>query len=84
MRIENGEKVLYSANAGDARAVHVPASTGQPKRLTYDHKASDLQEQKRCQELGAFFYNFRLDGTLAVTRSMGDFGYKAMTCEPYV
>ena len=28
--------------------------------------------------------NYRLDGTLAVTRSMGDFGYNGMTCEPYV
>ncbi|PVG01298.1 protein serine/threonine phosphatase 2C [Serendipita vermifera] len=73
----NGKKlrrVLYAANAGDARAVL--CRNGQALRLTYDHKGSDAQESKRITDAGGFVMNNRVNGVLAVTRSLGDSAMK--------
>ncbi|KAK0534229.1 mgpp2cl-1, protein phosphatase 2C-like protein 1 [Tilletia horrida] len=67
-------RVLYTANAGDARAVLCRA--GKAVRLTYDHKGSDPQETKRIQDAGGFVMNNRVNGVLAVTRSLGDSSMK--------
>lgn len=84
-------RVLYTANAGDARAVLARHGTG--VRLTYDHKGNDKQEVRRIQEAGGFVLNNRVNGTslppcasviladyllgvLAVTRSLGDSAMK--------
>lgn len=67
-------RVLYTANAGDARAV-LSRPTG-AVRLTYDHKGSDMQEARRVVESGAFVMNGRVNGVLAVTRSFGDVAMK--------
>ncbi|RUP06343.1 phosphatase 2C-like domain-containing protein [Jimgerdemannia flammicorona] len=64
------KRVLYTANVGDARAVL--CRNGQAVRLTYDHKGSDAQEAKRIMDLGGFVMNNRVNGVLAVTRSLGD------------
>lgn len=53
-------KVLYTANAGDARAVL--CRSGKGVRLTYDHKGSDKQEAKRIKEAGGFVMNNRVNG----------------------
>lgn len=63
-------RVLYTANVGDARAVL--ARRGKAVRLTYDHKGSDPQETARIKESGGFVMNTRVNGVLAVTRSLGD------------
>ncbi|KAF8322121.1 protein serine/threonine phosphatase 2C [Clavulina sp. PMI_390] len=67
-------RVLYTANAGDARAVL--GRGGRAVRLTYDHKGSDAQEAKRIKEAGGFVMNNRVNGVLAVTRSLGDSAMK--------
>jgi protein phosphatase PTC1 len=66
--------VLYSANAGDARGVLCRA--GKAVRLTYDHKGSDKQEAKRITDAGGFVMSGRVNGVLAVTRSLGDSSMK--------
>lgn len=67
-------RVLYTANAGDARAVLCRG--GKAVRLTYDHKGADRQEAKRIQDAGGFVLNNRVNGVLAVTRSLGDSSMK--------
>ncbi|KZP34480.1 protein serine/threonine phosphatase 2C [Athelia psychrophila] len=67
-------RVLYSANAGDARGVLCRG--GKAVRLTYDHKGSDKQEAKRITDAGGFVMGGRVNGVLAVTRSLGDSSMK--------
>ncbi|EPQ28188.1 uncharacterized protein PFL1_04016 [Pseudozyma flocculosa PF-1] len=67
-------RVLYTANVGDARAVLCRG--GKAIRLTYDHKGSDAQEAKRITDAGGFVMNNRVNGVLAVTRSLGDSAMK--------
>ncbi|SAM78574.1 related to phosphoprotein phosphatase 2C [Ustilago bromivora] len=67
-------RVLYTANVGDARAVLCRG--GKAVRLSYDHKGSDAQEAKRITDAGGFVMNSRVNGVLAVTRSLGDSAMK--------
>lgn len=67
-------RVLYCANAGDARGVL--CRSGKAVRLTYDHKGTDKQEAKRIMDAGGFVMSGRVNGVLAVTRSLGDSSMK--------
>ncbi|KAN0111366.1 protein serine/threonine phosphatase 2C [Russula decolorans] len=67
-------RVLYIANAGDARGVL--CRKGRALRLTYDHKGTDKQEAKRIMDSGGFVMSGRVNGVLAVTRSLGDSSMK--------
>lgn len=67
-------RVLYTANAGDARGVLCRG--GKAVRLTYDHKGTDKQEAKRITDAGGFVMSGRVNGVLAVTRSLGDSSMK--------
>ncbi|KAG1751458.1 phosphatase 2C-like domain-containing protein [Suillus paluster] len=71
---QSSRRVLYTANAGDARGVLCRA--GRAVRLTYDHKGSDKQEAKRITDAGGFVMSGRVNGVLAVTRSLGDSSMK--------
>ncbi|KAK7692592.1 hypothetical protein QCA50_004223 [Cerrena zonata] len=70
----NIRRVLYCANAGDARGVL--CRSGKAVRLTYDHKGTDKQEAKRIVDAGGFVMSGRVNGVLAVTRSLGDSSMK--------
>ncbi|EGC31279.1 hypothetical protein DICPUDRAFT_57785 [Dictyostelium purpureum] len=78
----DGERYLYIANAGDARAVVCHNKVAE--RLSYDHKGSDQEETKRIVEAGGFVVNNRVNGILAVTRSLGDHSMKEYVIgDPY-
>jgi len=74
LRKQGDQKILYAANAGDARAVLNRG--GKALRLSYDHKGSDEGETKRIVDAGGFVVLNRVNGILAVTRSLGDHAMK--------
>ncbi|KAK4537783.1 hypothetical protein CDCA_CDCA14G3808 [Cyanidium caldarium] len=79
----SGRRYLYTANAGDSRAILVRRD-GSVLRLSYDHKASDEREARRIHEQGGFVACRRVLGVLSVTRSFGDFALKHfVVCEPH-
>ncbi|KAK7205281.1 phosphatase 2C-like domain-containing protein [Myxozyma melibiosi] len=76
------ERMLYTANAGDARIVL--ARNGRALRLSYDHKGTDPDEAQRVVNSGGVVLNGRVNGILAVTRSLGDLYIKNLvTSHPY-
>jgi len=82
LRKVDGKKWLFTGNAGDARAVL--CRNGKAFRLTYDHKGSDAQETKRIVDSGGFVVLNRVNGILAVTRSLGDHAMKEYVIgDPY-
>ncbi|KAH7140744.1 phosphatase 2C-like domain-containing protein [Dactylonectria macrodidyma] len=78
----NRQRVLYTANVGDARIILCRA--GKALRLSYDHKGSDEVEGKRIANAGGLILNNRVNGVLAVTRALGDaYMKKLVTGHPY-
>lgn len=76
------QRVLYTANVGDARIVL--CRNGKALRLSYDHKGSDENEGKRISNAGGLILNNRVNGVLAVTRALGDSYLKNLvTGHPY-
>lgn len=76
------QRVLYTANVGDARIVLCRG--GKALRLSYDHKGSDENESRRVSNAGGLILNNRVNGVLAVTRALGDSYMKELvTGHPY-
>ncbi|SPQ96553.1 PPM-type phosphatase domain-containing protein [Plasmodiophora brassicae] len=73
---EGGDRVLYSANAGDTRAVlaswDATSNRVVSKRLSMDHKPSLASEVARVKDAGGFIAGNRVNGVLAVSRALGD------------
>lgn len=65
---------IICANAGDSRCVLGTNKTAKP--LSDDHKPYGDIERKRIEGAGGFVQWNRVDGDLAVSRALGDFGYK--------
>ena len=74
---------LFTANCGDSRAV-VCRKGGKAQRLSYDHKSTDENEIKRVKNMGGMIFRGRVEGALAVSRSLGDHDFKkVVVCDPF-
>ncbi|KAA8499107.1 Protein phosphatase 2C-like 1 [Porphyridium purpureum] len=83
IRHDGTKRILYTANAGDARAVLARGSTA--IRLSFDHKANTPEEQTRIGECGGFVAAKRVNGVLSVARALGDHAMKnVIIADPYV
>lgn len=71
---KNHKRMLYTANVGDSKIV--VARGKEPYCLTYEHKASDKNEVLRISQQGGLVLGGRVNGVLAVSRSLGDVGLK--------
>ena len=67
-------KYIFFANCGDSRAVLSKA--GKCSFSTTDHKPVNPIEKERIQKAGGSVMIQRVNGSLAVSRALGDFEYK--------
>lgn len=67
-------KQIYIANCGDSRAVL--ARNGLPIFATRDHKPELPSEKSRIVKAGGSVMIQRVNGSLAVSRALGDYEYK--------
>ena len=65
---------FYFANCGDSRAVL--SRSGRAFFSTLDHKPINPQEKERIQKAGGSVMIQRVNGSLAVSRALGDYEYK--------
>lgn len=65
---------IYCANAGDSRAVL--SKKLRAKDLSVDHKPDTPSERRRIERANGFVEESRVNGMLALSRSLGDFEYK--------
>lgn len=65
---------MVVANAGDSRAVMY--TTKGTHQLSRDHKPYLEDERKRIESAGGMVSMQRVDGDLALSRSLGDFQFK--------
>lgn len=63
-------RMLYTLNVGDSRIVLCRGD--KTYRLSYDHKASDGNEIERIRSEGGLVIKNRVNGFLAITRSLGN------------
>ncbi|KAG0318211.1 Protein phosphatase 2C 2 [Linnemannia gamsii] len=68
------KNVLYVGNAGDSRAVL--GSDGTAFALSNDHKPVNKEESRRIVAAGGFVEYGRVNGSLALSRALGDFEFK--------
>jgi serine/threonine protein phosphatase PrpC len=66
---------LLAVNIGDSRAMIIQRD-GTFMACTEDHKPQDPVEHHRIVTAGGFVQNNRVDGNLALSRAIGDSGYK--------
>ncbi|XP_062341856.1 protein phosphatase, Mg2+/Mn2+ dependent, 1Nb (putative) isoform X2 [Osmerus eperlanus] len=67
-------RYIYFANCGDSRAMLCRA--GQVGFSTEDHKPFSPLERERIESAGGSVSLQRINGSLAVSRALGDFNYK--------
>ncbi|KAG0035716.1 Protein phosphatase 2C 2 [Podila clonocystis] len=65
---------IYVGNAGDSRAVL--GSDGAAIALSNDHKPVNRGESRRIVAAGGFVESGRVNGSLALSRALGDFEFK--------
>jgi serine/threonine protein phosphatase PrpC len=67
---------VYLINCGDSRAILV--SNNEVVLGTYDHKPINPNERERIQNAGGSVMIQRVNGSLAVSRALGDYEYKCV------
>lgn len=67
-------RLIYIANCGDSRAVL--CRSGNPIFTTQDHKPALHTERERIVKAGGSVMAQRVNGSLAVSRALGDYEYK--------
>ena len=65
---------VYFGNCGDSRAIYCRA--GKQAFATADHKPVNPEEKSRIEKAGGSVMIQRINGSLAVSRALGDFEYK--------
>jgi len=68
---------LYTAHVGDSRAVLCRGGVGVRLTSLSDHRAGDQEEARQVMERGGMIINERVNGSLSVTRALGDRFLKA-------
>lgn len=68
-----GEALLV-ANAGDSRCV--VSEAGKAVAMSYDHKPTDAAEHSRIIKAGGYVMDGRVNGSLNLSRAIGDMEYK--------
>ena len=76
-----GSEKIVTAWAGDSRAVLCRQGKAVPL-TTQDHKPSLETERNRIEKCGGSVVNNRVNGILAVSRSLGDFNFKDASKSP--
>ena len=72
--INEKNKKIYFANAGDSRAVICKNGIGY--QMSHDHKPDSSKEKNRIYKSGGWVNEGRIQGNLNLSRSLGDFEYK--------
>ena len=67
------DKIIWG-NCGDSRGIL--CRSGQVQFVTQDHKPSNEEEKKRIEKAGGSVMMQRVNGSLAVSRALGDFEFK--------
>jgi serine/threonine protein phosphatase PrpC len=67
---------VYLINCGDSRAIF--CSDNQVVSSTVDHKPINQNERERIQNAGGSVMIQRVNGSLAVSRALGDYEYKSV------
>jgi len=81
---ENSKKCFYCANIGDTRCVLIKKN--EAKRISYDDRATDINESNRIKNNGGIIFGGRVYGQLMLTRAFGDSGLKqyGVICLPHI
>lgn len=87
--VASDRHMLFVANVGDSRAVlgkYVAGDQVEAHRLSIDHKPLCPEEEERIRRAGGYVTdNGRVNGNLAVARSLGDYYlYPMVISEPYI
>jgi len=72
--VDHARRMVYCANAGDSRAVL--CRRGEAVALSEDHKPDLQVELDRIHKAGSFVANSRVNGSLALSRALGDREFK--------
>ena len=71
---EISKRCFYCSNIGDTRCVLIQSNG--VKRISYDDRATDINESNRVKNEGGIIFGGRVYGQLMLTRAFGDSGLK--------